>query len=64
MPKIKSRSGMKKRFKVTGSGKIIHKRAGKGHFNRRKSASRLRRLKIETTLKGSIEKRVRKLINA
>ena len=28
MPKMKSHSGAKKTFKVTGSGKIMHERAG------------------------------------
>ena len=29
MPKMKTHSGAKKRFKVTGSGKLVHARAGK-----------------------------------
>ncbi|MCL1841184.1 MAG: 50S ribosomal protein L35, partial [Propionibacteriaceae bacterium] len=31
MPKMKTHSGAKKRFKVTGTGKLVHKGAGKGH---------------------------------
>ena len=31
MPKLKTNSGAKKRFKVTGSGKVIRAHAGKRH---------------------------------
>lgn len=44
MPKMKTHSGAKKRFKVTGSGKIVHRKAGKGHLNEHKSSTRLRRI--------------------
>ena len=33
-----------KRFKVTGSGKVLRRRQGKRHLNRRKNSKRLRRL--------------------
>jgi large subunit ribosomal protein L35 len=31
MPKVKSHSGAKKRFKVTGTGKVVHGMTGKRH---------------------------------
>jgi large subunit ribosomal protein L35 len=31
MPKIKTKSGAKKRFKITGSGKVLSSQAGKRH---------------------------------
>jgi large subunit ribosomal protein L35 len=31
MPKVKTNSSAKKRFKITGTGKILHKQAGKRH---------------------------------
>ncbi len=37
MPKMKTHSGAKKRFRVTGSGKIMHRKAGKMHLNEHKS---------------------------
>ncbi len=37
MPKIKSLSGAKKRFKVTGSGKVKHLSANHRHLMRKKS---------------------------
>ena len=40
MPKVKTHSGAKKRFKVTGSGKIKRNRAGKRHILTKKSKKR------------------------
>ena len=37
MPKIKSHKGATKRFKKTGSGKIVYRKAGQDHFNSRES---------------------------
>ena len=31
MPKLKTKSGVKKRFKITGSGKVMASQAGKRH---------------------------------
>ena len=31
MPKLKTKSGAKKRFKVTGTGKVVYTQAGKRH---------------------------------
>jgi len=44
MPKMKSHSGMKKRVKVTGSGKLLTEQAGKRHLLERKSSKITRRL--------------------
>ncbi|MCC5914449.1 MAG: 50S ribosomal protein L35 [Balneolaceae bacterium] len=40
MPKMKSNSGAKKRFKVTGSGKIKRKKAYKRHILTKKTSKR------------------------
>ena len=45
MPKMKTHSGAKKRFKITGSGKVVHRKAGKGHLNEHKSSTRIRRIR-------------------
>jgi len=45
MPKVKTNSSAKKRFKVTGSGKIVHKQAGKRHNLGKKSQKRIRNLR-------------------
>ena len=45
MPKMKTNSGAKKRLKVTGTGKIVHKQAGKRHNLDKKSNKRIRQLR-------------------
>ena len=54
MPKMKSHSGAKKTFKVTGSGKIMHERAGKRHLLERKSSRVTRRLDQESVAKAPV----------
>jgi large subunit ribosomal protein L35 len=44
MPKIKTNSGAKKRFKVTASGKVKRKHAFKNHILTKKSTKRKRKL--------------------
>ena len=44
MPKVKTNSSAKKRFKVTGSGKIVHQKAFKRHILTKKSKKRKRAL--------------------
>jgi len=44
MPKMKTHSGSKKRFKMTGSGKLRRQRANKRHLLEHKSSRRTRRL--------------------
>ena len=47
MPKMRTNSAAKKRFKKTGSGKVFHRRTNKGHLNAKKSGARKRRLKLK-----------------
>ncbi len=44
MPKLKTKSGAKKRFKVTGTGKVKRKRAYKRHILTKKETKQKRRL--------------------
>jgi large subunit ribosomal protein L35 len=44
MPKLKTKSGAKKRFKVTGTGKIKRKSAFKNHILTKKTTKQKRRL--------------------
>ncbi len=55
--KAKSHKGIKKRFKVTATGKIKHKRAGSSHLNSHKSGKQIRRLRKKSTLKMTAEAR-------
>ena len=45
MPKLKTKSSIKKRFKVTASGKFKRKKAYKNHILTKKSAKRKRHLR-------------------
>ena len=62
MPKMKTNAGAKKRFKVTGTGKLAHRQAGKAHLNEHKSSRRTRRLSTDATLKGADAPRVRRML--
>ncbi|MCS7054638.1 MAG: 50S ribosomal protein L35 [Thermoflexales bacterium] len=62
MGKIKTHKSTAKRFKVTGSGKLMRTRQGKSHFRRKKPA-RVKALFVEMTeVEGKgIQRRIRKL---
>ncbi len=51
MPKLKTKSGAKKRFKVTGSGKIKRKKAYARHILTKKTIKQKRRLGHKVTVK-------------
>jgi len=48
MPKIKTHSGAKKRFRVTGTGKIVRAHANKSHILNKKTTKRKRNLRKST----------------
>ena len=50
MPKVKTNSGAKKRFRITATGKISHKQAGKRHNLNKKSQSQIRKLRKSAIL--------------
>ena len=62
MPKMKSNSGAKKRFKVTGSGKIKRKKAYKRHILTKKSSKTKRQLGQDTLVDKADEKSIKKQI--
>lgn len=62
MPKMKTHSGAKKRFKKTGSGKIKSFHAGTSHLRRKKSKKAKTRLCGSTTVAKVEQKRVKKLL--
>ena len=55
MPKQKTHSGAKKRFKVTGSGKIMREQAGKRHLLEKKPSHLKRKLSGEVELEKKIK---------
>src|SRR4051794_2973864 len=55
MPKMKTHKGSKKRFKVSATGKVSHKRCGSSHLMSHKSGKQVRRLRKKSVLKVSAE---------
>ena len=62
MPKQKNHSGAKKRFKVTGAGKLLRRRAMKSHYLSNKSAKRKRKFRTDQPLHKSNERAVKRLL--
>jgi len=62
MPKQKTHSGAKKRFKVTGSGKVTHEQANRRHLMESKPSKRTRRLMADEVVSKADKKKVNKLL--
>jgi large subunit ribosomal protein L35 len=62
MPKMKSHSGAKKRFKVTGGGKLRARHAMTSHMRVKKNAKRQRRLAQDLEISDADRPRVRELL--
>ena len=62
MPKMKTNSGAKKRFKVTAKGKIKRKKAYASHILTKKSQKRKRNLRKKTLVDKTDVKRIQHLI--
>ena len=63
MPKAKTHSGTSKRFRRTGTGKIVREKANRRHLLEHKSSKRTRRLEGRTEVAASDKKRINKLLN-
>jgi large subunit ribosomal protein L35 len=64
MPKTKTHSGAKKRFKLTATGKVRGRSAFSSHILEKKSPKRKRRLGAPAVIAKSDEKRVKTLLGA
>jgi len=62
MPKIKTKRGAAKRFKVTGTGKIVRAKGWKSHLLEWKSSKRKRKLRLGTVVSSADVPRIRRLI--
>jgi large subunit ribosomal protein L35 len=62
MPKMKTHSGAKKRFKLTSKGKVKARHAMRSHILGKKNRKRLRRLDEPLVLKKQDAKRVKELL--
>ena len=63
MPKVKTHSGASKRFRRTGTGKILRQKANRRHLLEHKASTRTRRLEGRTTVSTNDTKRVNSLLN-
>jgi large subunit ribosomal protein L35 len=57
MPKLKTHKGIKKRFKVSATGKVSHKRCGSSHLMSHKNGKQVRRLRKKSALKINADAR-------
>ena len=62
MPKIKTRKTAAKRFKVTGTGKVLHGSARLNHLMMKKSPSGRRRLTLGGQVTGGELKKIKRLV--
>ena len=62
MPKLKTKKGAAKRFKITKGGKIIRQKAGRGHLLAKKSRKRKRLLRKQGLVSRSDKKTFKKLL--
>jgi large subunit ribosomal protein L35 len=62
MPKMKTHRGAAKRFRVTGTGKIMRRRAFRTKHLETKPSTRMRRLANEVVMTGGARDQVRKLL--
>ena len=62
MPKIKTHSGAKKRFKLTSSGKVKRAHALKSHIHNKKTTKRKRNLRKGVIADVTNEAQIKRLI--
>lgn len=63
MPKMKGKAGAKKRFKLTGTGKIKREKAYRSHILTKKTTKRKRNLRQATLVDKADEKRIKRIIS-
>ncbi|MEJ2578247.1 MAG: 50S ribosomal protein L35 [Kineosporiaceae bacterium] len=62
MPKNKTHSGAKKRFRVTGGGKVMRERANRRHLLEGKPTTRTRRLAVDVEASSADTKAIKRLL--
>ena len=62
MPKMKTHRGAAKRFKVTGSGKILRGKANKSHIMTGKPSKRTRGLRTMGLVDKTNEKAIKRML--
>ena len=62
MPKMKTHSGAKKRFRVTGSGKLMRQQTNRRHLLESKPSTRTRRLALDVEASPGDTKKAKRLL--
>lgn len=62
MPKMKTHSGSGRRFRLTGTGKVMRRRANRNHLFEHKPSRRTRRLWNDVVLSAPDTKKVKRLL--
>jgi large subunit ribosomal protein L35 len=62
MPKMKTNKSAKKRFRVSGSGRVRRSKAGGNHLMQEKSRKRVRRARNNDMVDKTLEKKIKSLI--
>ncbi|MDO8144701.1 MULTISPECIES: 50S ribosomal protein L35 [Isoptericola] len=62
MPKNKTHSGAKKRFRTTGKGKLMREQTNARHYLEHKSSRRTRRLAVDQDVAPADVKRIKKML--
>ena len=64
MPKMKSKGAVKRRFRVTKSGKVKSNRPSRGHMHASKNAAQRRKLNSPLVIDGTWARLIRKMLGA
>lgn len=59
---MKTRKSIIKRFKITKSGKVLHRPVGQDHYRAKKSGKKIRRTRKWIELSGSAAKKIKKML--
>ena len=62
MPKMKTHRGAAKRFKVTGTGRVLRRKAFRSHILEKKPSQRTRRLARSAEVTGGDRDQVKRLL--
>jgi large subunit ribosomal protein L35 len=62
MPKMKTNKAAKKRFRISGTGRVRRPKAGGNHGMQEKSRKRLRRLRKNDMVDTTMEKHIKRLL--
>ena len=64
MPKLKTHKGAAKRFKKTGTGKVVHRKTGQDHFNSRDTGKNTKNQRRDVSMSKTNNKNILPLITS